>query len=158
MKTSRIKSLRMALFLLIMLAAEGATAQVDSLRLAWQRRASLRTVSMIRLICEPRHFDGQQVAVTGILRIEEEDIALYFSETADSYFQRESAIALLFGQEVYTDFLGPTRRAPIEIDSLAKYNGQVVTVQGILDMSAWIGPYAVTMRNVDVVVPRERVR
>lgn len=119
----------------------------------WEERMSMDPVPMARLLSDPFRFHGTMVKVSGFLRLQHENNALYLSFEAARYGLMESAIYLLFKDSIYLSQPGPLRRKPVGFKSLDTLDKRYVMVQGIFDADFDPITFQLGLKNVDMVEP-----
>lgn len=90
-----------------------------------ERRARARemNVSLVRLLANPEKYDGKEVQVTGVARLEFEGHALYLTKEHYENWITKNALWIDLG---YGDLRAKAKE-------LAAYNGQYVIIRGVFD-------------------------
>jgi len=106
-------------------------------------------ISLIAIITKPEEYDGVRATVRGVLRAEEEGIALYVFEEDAEYESHISALWLGKYEEIET----------FSKEQLQEMNGKYVGVTGTIAATSYgpTGDYNCEMTNIENVAEVEEV-
>lgn len=99
-----------------------AQVRPDSTARSWLLRTSDHPVSFLRLICAPREYLDSFITVTGYLRFDDDNCALYLSKDFGDRTMEENGVWLRINDSVYTEWPGPLRGPAVSVLDLRSWN------------------------------------
>ncbi len=143
-----MRQLFIAVFVLAV-SRESAVAQVngsaDSVRI---RVAGYEVVSFVRLLSNPRSYEGRRIQIRGYFHLKYEDSALYLSKDDADYLTSENALWVSFVDDPEVHAL-----VSDSLRSLRYFDGRPVILRGEFTMKerGHLGVFAGTLNKVDYI-------
>ena len=142
----------MWLLVLMFFCAPVAIAQAlsQSHEIEWLQRARILPEPFVRVISIPERYHDRFITVSGYLRVERENCALYLNKESADMLWSENAIWLAFADTVYLSRSGPIGNYFAAGGDIVKSDRRYVTVQGRFDTTFASDDFRFVLRDVDM--------